>query len=103
MRTDAIREQLQAFITKKFPLARKRHVGVDDRLLGEGIIDSLGVLDIVGYLEAELHLQIADEDLTPENFETIGHLAAFVERKLVPAPTETRDGTGPSVTRASNL
>jgi acyl carrier protein len=103
MRTDAIREQLQAFITKTFPLARKRNVGVDDRLLGEGIIDSLGVLDIVGHLEAQFHVQISDEDLTPENFETIGHMAAFVERKLAPAPIDTRDGAGPSVTRASNL
>jgi len=103
MRTDAIREQLQAFITKKFPLARKRNIGIDDRLLGEGIIDSLGVLDIVGYLEAQLHVQISDEDLSPENFETIGHLAAFVERKLVSASHQTGDGTGPSVTRASNL
>ena len=79
---DAIQGQLKSFITKQFPLARKRNLGIDDRLLGEGIIDSLGVLDIVGYLETEFRISIADDDLTPENFETIGRLTAFVERKL---------------------
>jgi len=103
MTTDLIREQLHTLITKKFPLARQRHIGIDDRLLGEGIIDSLGVLDIVAYLEAQLNIQISDDDLTPDNFETIRRLAAFVERKLVSASHQTGDGTGPSVTRASNL
>jgi acyl carrier protein len=82
MSGDAIQGQLKSFITKQFPLARKRNLGIDDRLLGEGIIDSLGVLDIVGYLETEFRIAIADDDLTPENFETIGRLTAFVERKL---------------------
>ena len=82
MSGDAIQGQLKSFITKQFPLARKRNLGIDDRLLGEGIIDSLGVLDIVGYLETEFRIAIADDDLTPENFETTGRLTAFVERKL---------------------
>jgi acyl carrier protein len=82
MSADAIRGQLKSFITKQFPLARKRNLGIDDRLLGEGIIDSLGVLDIVGYLESEFRISIGDDDLTPENFETLGRLTAFVERKL---------------------
>jgi acyl carrier protein len=82
MQGDVIRGQLKSFIAKQFPLARKRNVGVEDRLLGEGIIDSLGVLDIVGYLENEFRITISDDDLTPENFETIDRLAAFVERKL---------------------
>ena len=82
MSGDVIQGQLKSFITKQFPLARKRNLGIDDRLLGEGIIDSLGVLDIIGYLETEFRISIADDDLTPENFETIGRLTAFVERKL---------------------
>jgi acyl carrier protein len=82
MPVDGIQGQLKSFIAKQFPLARKRNVGVDDRLLGEGIIDSLGVLDIVGYLESEFQIAVVDDDLIPENFETIGRLAAFVERKL---------------------
>jgi acyl carrier protein len=103
MQAEAIRGQLQTFIAKKFPLARKRNVGVDDLLLGGGIVDSLGVLDIVGYLEEQFHVVISDEDLTPDNFETIGHLAAFVERKLTSASSDSRDDHGPSMSRSPNL
>jgi acyl carrier protein len=94
MQTDAICGQLKSFLVSKFPLARKRNVGVDDPLLGGGIIDSLGVLDIVGYIENEFQIAVADEDLSPENFETIGCLAAFVERKLARFQSETNDGNG---------
>jgi acyl carrier protein len=89
MRTDLIQKQLQSFIVKNFPMARKRNVGIGDRLLGEGIIDSLGVLDIVGYLENEFQISIADEDLSPENFETIACLTTLVERKLLESGSET--------------
>ena len=44
--------------------------------------------DIVGYLESEFHISIADEDLSPENFETITRLTALVEQKLGKARTE---------------
>jgi acyl carrier protein len=96
MQPDAIRGQLTSFIVKNFPLARKRNVGVDDRLLGEGIIDSLGVLDIVGYLENQFRIAVSDDDLSPENFETIGCLAAFVTRKLAGSSTEIYDSNGAS-------
>lgn len=96
MQADAIRGQLTSFIVKTFPLARGRNVGVDDRLLGEGIIDSLGVLDIVGYLESQFRIAVSDDDLSPENFETIGRLTAFVERKLGETSREVHDSQGAS-------
>ena len=96
MPSDAIREQLTSFIVKNFPLARKRNIGIDDSLLGDGIVDSLGVLDIVGYLEKEFGIAVGDDDLSPENFKTIGCLTAFVERKRAGAPGEIRGGHGTS-------
>jgi len=88
MQRHVIQTRLASFIAKNFPVARKRNIGVDDRLLGEGIIDSLGVLDIVGHLESEFGISVADEDLSTENFETITRLTALVERKLGEARTE---------------
>src|SRR5262249_40403701 len=88
MQRHVIQTRLASFIAKNFPVARKRNIGVDDRLLGEGIIHSLGVLDIVGPLESEFGISVADEDLSTENFETITRLTALVERKLGEARTE---------------
>jgi acyl carrier protein len=55
----------------------------DDHLLANGILDSLGVLDMVGYLEMEFGITVSDDDLLPENFETLGRLAQFVEGKQI--------------------
>jgi acyl carrier protein len=95
MYADTIQDQLRGFIVKSFPLARKRNVGVDDLLLEEGIIDSLGVLELVGYIETQFKLAVSDDDLFPENFRTIGSLTAFVERKLMSA-AGSHDGNGAS-------
>jgi acyl carrier protein len=77
----AICERVRGFILQKFPLARRRGLKDSDRLLEEGIIDSLGVLDLVAFLESEFSIQVLDEELLPENFRSIEGIAGFIERK----------------------
>jgi acyl carrier protein len=74
--------RIREFILQKFPLARKRKVANGDNLLESGIIDSLGVLQIVTFIQEEFSVAVADEDLTPENFQNIECMARFVERSL---------------------
>ena len=74
--------QIREFVLQKFPLARKQKVANDDNLLESGIIDSLGVLDLVAFLQQEFAVAVADEDLTPENFQNIECMARFVERSV---------------------
>ena len=50
-------------------------------LLEQGIIDSTGVLELVAFLENNYGLQVADEDLVPQNFDSIDNLAAYIARK----------------------
>jgi len=78
--------RLRVFILQKFPLARKRKVANDENLLESGIIDSLGVLEIVTFLQQEFSLTVADEDLTPEHFQSIECIARYVERSLALQP-----------------
>lgn len=82
MQPDETRQRIKAFVEKQFPLARTRQVAMDYPLLENGIVDSMGVLDLVSFLEAEYHITIDDEDLVPEHFQTIGRLADFVHAKL---------------------
>jgi acyl carrier protein len=53
----------------------------DEDLLAADLLDSLGITELVGFLEAEFGVSIDDEDLTPENFRTVDGIAAFVSRK----------------------
>jgi acyl carrier protein len=44
-------------------------------------VDSTGVLEVVSFLEAEFGIEVADEELLPENLDTIGRISAYVARK----------------------
>lgn len=80
--TQEISAQIRQFITANFPLARQRPILEDDaQILDSGIIDSLGLLDLLTLLEEKFEITISDEDLLPENFETITRIAAFVQSK----------------------
>jgi acyl carrier protein len=74
--------KIREFILKKFPLARKHQLKDSDALLESGILDSLGVLDLVHFIEQEFSIAVADEELVPENFQTIDRIAAFVGSKV---------------------
>jgi len=76
--------RIREFVLQTFPLARRRNVADTADLLESGVIDSLGVLDLVNFLQQEFALLIDDEDLTPDNFRSIECMAQFVERMLEP-------------------
>jgi acyl carrier protein len=79
--TGGINSSIRSFILKTFPAARKGSLDDVVPLLESGIIDSLGVLDLVGFLEQTFDIKIDDEDLTPENFGNIKRMVAFAQKK----------------------
>lgn len=78
-----VNERIRHFVLEKFPLARKRGLKDGDGLLESGIVDSMGVLEIVSFVEQEFGFQISDEELVPDNFKTIAHLSAFVNARKI--------------------
>jgi acyl carrier protein len=50
-------------------------------LIEAGIIDSTGVLELVGFLEETYGIRIEDDELVPENLDSIDNIVRFVERK----------------------
>ncbi len=80
---DAV-SRIRKFVLQTFPLARKRNVADSADLLESGVMDSLGVLDLVGFLQQEFAVTIEDDDLVPENFRSIECMAHFLERVLAP-------------------
>ena len=79
--TKLITESVRQFVVSNFPSVKNRVLHNDDPLLENGIVDSLGVLDIVSFLESEFGITAVDEELIPENFRTIQAIAGYVERK----------------------
>lgn len=72
---------LRTFITTNFYVADPQALGDEDSLLDAGIIDSTGVLDLIGFVESQFGIKVDDEEILPENLDSIAKLAAFVDRK----------------------
>lgn len=56
-------------------------IGHDEDLLGGGVLDSAGISETVIFLEERFDIEIVDDELVPENFQTINAMAAFATRK----------------------
>ena len=76
-----VTSRIRGFLVEHFPSAQRQPLAEDDHLLANGILASLGVLDLVSYLEREFAITVSDEDLVPENFETLRTVTAFVQEK----------------------
>jgi acyl carrier protein len=75
------RDAVRAFVRRRFPLAASAGVGDEDSLLDSGIVDSLGILDLVAFLEKTFGIRVGDEELTPDNFSSVASVTRFVEAK----------------------
>jgi acyl carrier protein len=85
---DALR-RIRAFVTENFLYLRPDFpLADDDRLLGRGVIDSMGILELISFLTEEFGIEIADEDITEANLGTLQALARFVATRLAPDGSE---------------
>jgi acyl carrier protein len=77
----AVEEQVRQFIVKNFYLPEEMELKGDTSLLDNGIVDSTGVLEVIAFLEEQFGVQVADEEMHPDNLDSISKIAAFVARK----------------------
>jgi len=73
--------KLRSFVVERFPRELDEH----ESLVDSGAIDSLGVLDLVAYIEREFGLCLSDEDISPENFRSLASVTAFLTDRISPA------------------
>ncbi len=73
------RERVRQFIQDSFLID---DFADHDSFLASGIIDSLGVMQLISFVESEFSVRSADTELVPENFDSVEKVSAFIERKL---------------------
>ncbi len=75
-------EKLRTFIQNNFLLGDKnRAIKKDESFLQNGIIDSTGVLELVNFIEETYKIKVEDEELVPENLDSIQNLIAYIQKK----------------------
>jgi acyl carrier protein len=76
-------DELRSFIVENFFFGQDEgQLSSDDSFIENGIIDSTGVLELVGFLETRYGIKVEDDELVPANLDTLNRLSAFVRRKL---------------------
>lgn len=77
-----IKTKIRAFIIENFLFGDDDGLKDDTSFLEEGIIDSTGVLELVTFLEEEFEIEVNDEELIPENLDSINNVTAYLEGKI---------------------
>lgn len=79
---DPIAQQIREFVIGNFLFGQNGHGLADDQsFLETGIIDSTGVLELIGFVEERFGISVADQEIVPANLDSVSNLAAFVSRK----------------------
>lgn len=81
----ALNDELRKFVTDNFMFG-KPYEGFadDDSFIERGIIDSTAVMELVAFLEGHYGIKLQDQDLIPDNLDSINGLARFVGNRLQP-------------------
>jgi acyl carrier protein len=80
---DNVARDIRNFIIENFLFGDAGNgLGETDSLLEKGIIDSTGVLELVAHLEETYGFKVEDEELIPENLDSIANISAYILGKL---------------------
>jgi acyl carrier protein len=81
MAESAIKTRLRAFVKENFLYAMPNfELGDDDLLMEKGVVDSMGVAEMIAFVESEFGVSISDDEITEANFGSLSAIARFVIR-----------------------
>ena len=80
--SEAVERDLRVFLSANYFLGEDpSQLTGSSSLIEAGLIDSTGVLELVGYLEEQFGIRITNDELLPENLDSLENIVGFVERK----------------------
>jgi acyl carrier protein len=75
-------EKIRAFVVDNFLFGDGSYLKDDTSFLEERIIDSTGILQIISFLEEEFGIRINDDEILPENLDSLSYITVFLNNKL---------------------
>lgn len=81
------KEKIRRFVLKELCLdGKRRPLSDSEPLLEKGIIDSMGILHLIAFLDEKFGILLSDEELNPKNFESLESIYALVANKIKENP-----------------
>jgi acyl carrier protein len=81
MHKDEVRTIVREFILKEFLFDETKELDDQQSLLESGVIDSTGVLDLIGYLQQRFSVEFHDNELVAQNFDSVQRITEFLIRR----------------------
>jgi len=80
-----MRDRIRSYIVDRLMLgATDAELNDDTSLIEMGIIDSTGIVELIAFLEKEFLIRIEDEEIVPENFDSLRQICGYLKRKRGP-------------------
>lgn len=76
------KELVKNFIVENFLFGEERKLNDDTDFFSSGIIDSTGIVELVGFLESSLPVKVNDHELIVKNFSSLSNITAYLKLKL---------------------
>ena len=76
-----IKDTIRQFIIENFLFEDDGTLQEDTSFLESGIIDSTGILELVSFIEESFGIEVADEEMIPENLDSIANVASYLQKK----------------------
>ena len=78
----SVKDQIREFVLENARSKGINEVNDDQSLMVSGIIDSLAIFRLVAFLEDSFRVRIGDDEIVPENFQSVNDIESFVSGKL---------------------
>jgi len=77
-----VKDKIRGYIVENFLFSEDKTLLVDDKsFIDSGILDSTGILEIVGFTEEEFGIKVEDDEMIPDNLDSVSRLVGFILRK----------------------
>ncbi|CCV13970.1 acyl carrier protein [Mesorhizobium sp. STM 4661] len=80
-RVETYKDQIRAFLASNFYIADADALQSETSLLDQGVVDSTGVLEVIGFIEETFGITVEDSELLPENLDSIQGIAQYIISK----------------------
>jgi len=89
----SLQEDIRTFIVDNFLFGDEGGLSNDSSFVKEGIVDSTGILQLVAYIQEQYMIAVEDDELIPENLDSVSRVTAFIEgkKRIVVAESATVD------------
>jgi acyl carrier protein len=77
-----MKDKVRKFIETNFYVPEGEPLADEASLIDRGVIDSTGVLELIGFLQDEYKIEVADDEMVPENLDSIARIEAYLQRRL---------------------